>query len=85
MQSKGEPKGNEHDIKNALAQIIEQAYCKNVPNAILAIIDGGNANNREWNEREREYINMFINNPLHINLEVLRIRVDTKSQDIKFE
>lgn len=64
----------ECDIKNGLAQIIEQAYClSNIQTAIMVIIDNGRAYNRPWNTREVNFINFFKQNPFSINLQVLRI------------
>jgi len=78
---KGEPKKNECDIKNALSQIIEQAYCKRLKNkidkieAVLVIFDGGRASNRKWNEEEKKFIQMFKCNPLGVTLSVIRIMI----------
>jgi hypothetical protein len=64
----------ECDIKNGLAQIIEQAYClSNIQRAIMVIIDNGRASNRPWNTREVNYLNFFQRNPFNINLQILRI------------
>lgn len=64
----------ECDIKNGLAQIIEQAYCLlNIQTAIMVIIDNGRAYNRRWNTRDANYINFFKQNPFNIDLQVLRI------------
>jgi len=64
----------ECDIKNGLAQIIEQAYClSNIQTAIMVIIDNGRAYNRPWNPREVNYLNFFKRNPFNIDLQVLRI------------
>ena len=78
---------NECEIKNALSQIIEQAICKTVKNAILVIIDAGRAREREWNDTERKFISMFQQNPFNINLKVVRIRIlkNGKEIDIKTE
>ncbi len=77
---------NEYDIKNALSQIIEQAVCKKVENAILLIIDAGRACNRPWNAIEGKFISMFQQNPFKIKLIVLRIRIlKCASGDIKIE
>ena len=73
---------NECDIKNALSQIIEQAVCKKVNKAILLIIDAGRAKDRDWNVIERKFISMFQQNPFHITLSVVRIRVNN---DIFYE
>lgn len=64
----------ECDIKNGLAQIIEQAYClANIQAAIMVIIDNGRAFNRSWNTREINYIYFFKQNSFNINLQILRI------------
>jgi hypothetical protein len=66
---------NECDIKNGLAQILEQAQCKNAENAILVVIDGGRSANRNWNQREIQYINNIRAGFNDINLVVIRARV----------
>ena len=75
---------NECDIKNAMSQIIEQAVCKKVNKAILVIIDTGRARDREWNVIEGEFRSMFQQNPFHITLSVVRIRVNSNN-DIFYE
>ena len=75
---------NECDIKNGLSQIIEQAVCKSASRAILVILDAGRSNNRPWNQRERDFISMFKNNPFWVSLTVLRIRVEVNSATVKY-
>ncbi len=75
---------NECDIKNALSQIIEQALCKRATNAILVVIDAGRAKNREWNDRERNFIGMFKENPFGIHLRLVRIRVQENIKDVSY-
>ena len=88
---KGEPKKNECDIKNALSQIIEQAYCRKLKNkiepiieAVLVVFDGGSASDRKWNEEEKKFIQMFKCNPLGVTLSVIRIIIN-KTNKIEFE
>ncbi len=75
----GKPAGNEYDIKNALAQVVEQALCKNYPEAVLLVIDAGRARDREWDEREKKFISMFQNNPFAVRLSVVRVRISSLS------
>lgn len=77
----GEP--NECDIKNAMAQVVEQAVCKKATNAFLVLIDAGDARNRDWNDQERKFVGMFKSNPFKICLRIVRIRV-VKEQDSVF-
>ncbi len=53
--------------------------------AILAIIDGGRASEREWKPCEKAYIEMFTDKSLEVELTVLRIRVVKSSKKIEFE
>ena len=61
-QTKSRKNYKECDVKNSLSQIIEQAVCKKVGNAVLVVIDSGRACSREWNEREVLFIKMFKKN-----------------------
>ena len=69
------PRENECDLKNGRAQIIEQAYCKSATVALFVVIDGGRACDRAWNEGEKQFIQMFKDNPFGITLSVIRIRL----------
>lgn len=73
--NKGKSNHNECEIKNGLAQVIEQALCKNAKVAILVIIDGGRANKRTLFCNEKKYISMFKNNPFGISLGFIRIMI----------
>lgn len=75
----------ECEIKNGLAQVIEQAICHNASHAILLIFDAGNNSNKKWTCRDREYIRMFKNNPFGIHLSVLRIQIKIDVKEIEFE
>jgi len=76
---------NESDVKNGLAQIIEQAIFKKAEIAILVIIDAGNASGDPLNETENKYIGMFQANPFNIQLTVIRIRILIESKSFIFE
>ncbi len=72
-------RNNECDIKNGLAQAIEQAVAfkksdSSLNTAILLLLCGGDSAQGEWGDTERRYISMFANNPFGINLYVLRAR-----------
>jgi len=69
---------NECDIKNGLSQVIEQAVCYEVSQAILLVIDAGRASHRKWNAVEGKFISMFQQNPFGIKLRVVRIIVNKK-------
>jgi len=85
LRKDGKKKLNECDIKNALSQVIEQAYCGNFKEAILIIFDGGRASGREWCEKEKNFIKMFKCNPFEITLSVIRIRIDKSKKVLEFE
>lgn len=72
----------ECDVKNSLSQIIEQAVCRKVGNAVLVVIDSGRACSREWNEQEVLFIDMFKQNHFKINLSVVRIRLDIQNNKV---
>ena len=74
---------NEFDIKNGLAQIIEQALCMNKKEAILVIIDGGRAFDKDWDKTENDYTNIFIKNEF-VKLSVIRIAIDPSSGKISY-
>jgi len=85
-------KSNIFDIKNGLAQVIEQAitFKKNDPGlntAILLLLSIGASAQVEWGITEKKYISMFANNPFGINLYVLRARFigDKDNCQFKFE
>jgi hypothetical protein len=73
---------NEYDVKNGLSQILEQALCKRVQNAIFVVIDAGRAKSRDWNEIEGMFISMFKQNPFNIRLSIVRIKFDIDLSDI---
>ena len=69
-------KGNECDIKNGLAQVIEQALCYNKKVAVLLVFDCGNAKDRDWNENECKYIRSICGIDLDgIKIAIIKIRL----------
>lgn len=80
----GQIRYNEYDIKNGLSQIIEQAVCKDAHNAVFVIIDAGRGKKREWDEREKKFVNLFISNSFNINLTVVRVIVDCESKSVTY-
>ena len=81
----GAAQNTEYDLKNGLAQIIEQATVSGKQEAILIVIDAGRARKRPLNTRERVYISMFKNNPFKVTLTIIRARVDEAGKRITCE
>jgi hypothetical protein len=78
-------KGNECDVKNALAQTLLQAFGAHADHAMLVIFDRGRASSRVWNNDEDRIIQFFKQNPFGIDLAVARIRLDEVSKAIEYE
>lgn len=85
LNKKNRRRTNECDIKNGLAQVLEQAYCRGANTAILVVLDGGNAAMNPWKDKDKKFIQVFINNGLGINLIVLRARFMNDRDTVEFE
>jgi len=73
---------NEYDIKNGLAQILEQAVCQKKPNAVFVLLDAGRACMREWNSDELTFVQTFKNNGFGIRLTVVRVRIEPENKHV---
>lgn len=81
----GNARNNECDIKNGLAQVLEQAFCRGAELAVFVILDGGRGADREWNEEEQAYVQMFLQNNLGVTLLVVRARFPSSGSYVQFE
>jgi|GEM_PF-5516368 len=73
---------NEYDIKNGLAQILEQAVCQKKAKAVFVLLDVGRAGIRDWNPDEMNFVETFKKNPFGIRLEVVRVRIEKEKQAV---
>jgi len=81
----GKVRENECDFKNGVAQILEQAQCKNAQNAILVVLDGGRSSNRDWNQQEIRYIRSMGTGFTNISFFVIRARIEKDPQQIQIQ
>lgn len=78
----GAASNTECDLKNGLAQVIEQATCAVKNQAILLVLDAGRARLRKLTTIEKSYIKMFKTNPFDVKLAVIRARIDHNTRAI---
>lgn len=81
----GDQRTNECDLKNGIAQVLEHAFCRGAPSALLVVLDGGGAAHRPWTQEERQYVQSFCDSTLPVGLTVLRVRCDPRSLDFTTE
>lgn len=81
----GPVRRNEYDVSTGLLQVLMQARGHRASEAVLLLLDGGEAANRPWDEDEQEFVRMLNRNKFGVSVAVVRLVVDFGSGSVRIE